>query len=180
VENTLPCTDSEEPVNFEVYSLGDSVAGLDATSVSRHCAELQPEATVRPNFVSYIYGTCPELDNGATPMCAPPLEIQTWPACERSLADYELAPGTPYPYEALGDLKGVPAYSFDQGTRIELYAGNVTIVIFAGDPALAQQAVASIQPEPTAQPPAEPTSAAAGAELPEPESGAISGELSCA
>jgi hypothetical protein len=179
VKNLMPCTGADEPANFPVYSLGRSVAGLDLTSVSRRCDPLQPGAATRANFVSYVYGTCDAADGEA--VCAPPLELQTWPACERSLSDYEIAAGVPYPHEKLGQLDGVPAYAFDQGTRVELYTGEATIVIFASDPVLIDQAVAAIQPEPADQPPGEPAMTDVPASsLPDPAPGAIAGDLSCA
>jgi hypothetical protein len=179
VKNLMSCTGADEPANFPVYSLGRSVAGLDLTSVSRRCDPLQPDAAMRANFVSYVYGTCSAADGDA--VCAPPLEIQSWPACERSLSDYEVSAGVPYPHESLGQLDGVPAYSFDQGTRVELYTGEATIVVFAADPSLIDQAVAAIQSEPADEPPGEPVAGDGQAPvLPNPAPGAITGELSCA
>jgi hypothetical protein len=135
---------------------------------------------VRANFVSYVYGDCPQILDGTEDSCAPPLEIQTWPGCERSLADYELVPGVPYPHEKLGNLDGVPAYSFDEGMRVELYAGTATIVIFATDPSLIDQAVAAIQLEPASEPPGQPAADdAQRPDLPPPAPGAVAGKLSC-
>lgn len=180
VENLKPCTDFEEPANFPVYSLGQKVDGHEVTSVERSCQELEPGAPARDNSVTYVYGICPELVEGTADSCAPPLAIQTWPACERSLADYEVLPGVPYPHEKLGTIKGVPAYSFDEDTRVELYAGSATIVIFSADPALIDQAVKAIQAEPASEPPGEPTAAdAASPDLPPPDPGATAGKLSC-
>jgi hypothetical protein len=182
VENVLPCTGDNEPVNFAVYSLGQNVDGFELTSTRRECEPLQPGAPVRANFVSYVYGACPALEAGTASACAPPLEIQSWPACERTLADYEIATGTPYPHESLGELAGVPAYSFDDGTRVELYTGESTVVIFASDPALIGEAVASLQREPANEPPGEPIAGADGGatDLPAPDAGAVAGKLSCA
>lgn len=180
VENLKPCTGADEPANFPVYSLGHKVDGHEVTSVDRSCEELQPEAPARDNSVTYVYGICPELLDGTADECAPPLAIQTWPACERSLADYEVLPGVPYPHEKLGTIEGVPAYSFDGGTRVELYTGSATIVIFSPDPALIDQAVKAIQAEPATEPPGEPKATdAASADLPPPEPGATAGKLSC-
>lgn len=180
VENLKPCTDADEPANFPAYSLGPSVDGHEVTSVSRNCAEPEPEAPARDNSVTYVYGVCPELLDGTAESCAPPLAIQTWPACERSLADYEVTPGVPYPHKSLGELQGVPAYSFDEGTRTELYTGSATIVIFAADPSLIDKAVEAIQAEPASEPPGEPAPTdAASPDLPPPDPGATTGKLSC-
>jgi hypothetical protein len=180
VENLLACTAADQPANFSVYSLGPSVDGLKVTSVTRRCDELPPGAPVRANFVSYVYGHCPQLLDGTEDSCAPPLEIQSWPACERSLADYEIRSGVPYPHEKLGKVGEAPIYSFDDGTRFELYTGAATIVIFATDPALIDDAVAAIQSDPALEPPGPPAAAnASGQDLPPPDTGAIEGKLSC-
>jgi hypothetical protein len=180
VANYLACTGPDQPANFPVYSLGLSVDGFDLTSVTRRCDEPQPDLPGRANYVTYAYGICPELAAGTADTCAPPVAVQTWPGCERSLADYELLPGVPYPHEKLGKLGGASAYSFDEGTRLELYAGDATIVIFASDPTLIDDAVEAIQREPADQPPGQPATAAdQGAPLPAPEPGATSGKLSC-
>lgn len=42
----------------------------------------------RANFASLIYGDCEASSDAG---CAPPLEIQTWPACERNAGTYEKA-----------------------------------------------------------------------------------------
>jgi hypothetical protein len=181
VQNVMPCTGPDHAANFPVYSAGPSAGGLGVSEVIRNCVPPETDSAGRANYVSYLYGICPELADGTADACAPPLEVQTWPACERSLADYELAPGEPYPHEELGQLDGVPAYSFDDGTRVELYTGEATIVIFSAEPQLIDDAVALLQLEPTSQPPGEPTDAAddQGAQLPDPAPGALSGDLSC-
>jgi hypothetical protein len=181
VENLKPCTSADEPANFPVYSLGPSVDGLPLTSISRRCEELEPGASRRTNYVSYVYGICPGIEEGTESICQAPLAIQSWPACERSLADYELVPGVPYPREKLGKLEGVPAYSFDEGARVELYTSTTTIAIFTTDPALIDEAVGAIQPEPASEPPGQPVAAdAQNSDLPPPVPRAIEGRLSCA
>jgi hypothetical protein len=181
VQNRLPCTDANEPTNFPVYSLGESIAGHDVSSVIRRCDEPQPDSPGRANFVSYTYGVCPELADGTVESCPAPLEIQSWPGCERTLSDYELKPGTPYPHDNLGQLAGVPAYAFDGGTRVELYTGTATIVIFSQDPNLIDQAVTAIEREPASTAPSTPAEATTDAvPLPDPVPGAMAGDLSCA
>lgn len=180
VENLKPCTEADEPANFSVYSLGRSVGDLPLTSINRRCDPYEAGAPGRANYVSYVYGVCPGIEEGTENICQAPLSIQSWPACERSLADYELLPGVPYPREKLGELEGVPAYSFDDGTRVELYTSTATIAIFVTDPALVDAAVAAIQPEAPSEPPGEPAPAdPESSDLPPPTSGAIAGRLSC-
>jgi hypothetical protein len=174
----LPCTGSQQPANFTVYSLGPVANGLTVSSEYRRCDTYLQGAPGRANFVSYIYGQC-TIATGDD-RCTPPLEIQTWPACERALADYQLEPGTPYPNTYLGELRGVPAYSFDNGNRIELYTGGSTIAIFSTDPALAKLAIPAIKPESGSTPPPEtPEASLPGGNLPPPAPGSTTGTLSC-
>jgi len=132
-----PCAES-----FATYSLGSSFAGLPMTHHSRACSrsdptrtqasggDIDPDSLVRANYDSYIYGTCHATSDMG---CAPPLEIQTWPACERSAADYNFGP--PGAAETIQPVKitrirGVPARYYDD-VRLELSARGVTVVIFA-------------------------------------------------
>jgi hypothetical protein len=86
----------------------------------------------------------------------------------------------PYPHEKLGRLDGVPAYSFDGGTRLELYTATTTIVVFAADPDVLDQAIADIQLEPDSQAPGQPSASSDSAsDLPDPVAGALAGRLAC-
>lgn len=168
VPDTLPCTGPNEPANFQFYSLGLVFEGLVATDLARRCDDPYPGEPVRANYVSYIYGD--------------DLEIQAWPACERTLADYELEPGVPYPFQDLGSIRGVPATSFDEGLRIELYSGTSTIVIFGARADQVIRAAAAVRPEPISQPPGTPfpLTLDSPGNLPPPAPGATAGELACA
>jgi hypothetical protein len=97
-----------------------------------------------PDFVSLIYGSCPAANpNAATPnLCSSPLQVQIWRSCNRSLDDYEIAPGVALPHEDV-TIRGTRAADF--GERLELYAGSVTIVIFA-EPELARRAASALRP----------------------------------
>ena len=90
------------------------------------------------------YGTCaPEgLEGG----CTDPLEIQSWPECDRNFSSYvrakppsDLPPRTSY---RLSGSHKIPTAAFEYGitTRIEMYTGQTTIVIFSGGPSLALNA----------------------------------------
>jgi hypothetical protein len=79
------------------------------------------------DYVSFIYGDCrPASPDGG---CAPPVEVQVWPAGRRSLVSYDgLRGGSP---PELTRVRGSPAAFFDAGTRLELYTAEVTVVVFA-------------------------------------------------
>jgi hypothetical protein len=174
----LDCTGNQEPANFTIYSLGPSAGGYEQSTEQRTCSPYQVGEIARADFVSYAYGSCtiaPDADS-----CAPPLEIQSWPACERSLAIYEKRPGTPYPRTYLGEIRGAPIYSFDGGTRIEVYSADTTIAIFASDPDLANAATAQIQRESASTPPPQdPANQPADNSLAPPDDGSTTGTLTC-
>jgi hypothetical protein len=92
-ERHLPCTTADRPANFHVFWLGPRFEGLDLSAVLRRCDKPYPGEPLRANWVSFIYGTCeisPEQTEGG---CAPPLEVQSSPACERFSAGLGVANG---------------------------------------------------------------------------------------
>ncbi len=167
----LGCTTGDEPANFPLYSLGRSFRGLPLMAILRRCDRPYPGEPIRANFVSYIYGTCtPSGDEG----CAPPLEVQVAPACERNWASYGDHSGR------LETLRGVPAADLGGG-QLELYAGASTIVIFAGSSAKARAAAKAIRAEPRRLAPdaAVLASKPTPGKLPPPVPGAMTGALRC-
>ena len=104
---------------FPLVYAGEQVDGLALVAIVRR------EDTA--NYVSFVYGDCrpPPAEGG----CAPPAEIQVWPAGSRSLGSYDAARGGPSP--ELKRIRGSPAAFFDAGTRLEVYTAQVTVVVFA-------------------------------------------------
>jgi hypothetical protein len=174
----LPCTASDQAANFGVYSAGPTFEGMNVSMTFRRCDLPYPLEGVRANFVSYIYGTCdvaPEDETG----CKPPIEIQSWPSCERSLGDYALDPtGAPL-HDELLTLRGAPAAKFER--RLEVYTGDSTVVVFGDDEAQIRRAVDALRQEPSNAPlqlPVNPI-ATAGGLLPPAVAGAIEGVAPC-
>lgn len=105
---------------FPLYYAGERVDDLPLVAILRR--------NDTANYVSFVYGDCTPAayDQG----CAPPAEIQVWPRESRDRDSYDPSvAGTPTP--ELTTVRGVPAAFLDHGTRLELYAGPSTIVIFA-------------------------------------------------
>ncbi|MGH9893454.1 MAG: hypothetical protein ACREA0_15990 [bacterium] len=98
---------------------------------------------MRANYVSYLYGECIAGDDQG---CAPPIEVQTWPASERNKATL-----TPAPFETQVSgtdttVSGLPATWYEDGKRLEIYRPDATIVVFGDDSARIDRfAVALVQ-----------------------------------
>lgn len=107
--------------------------------------------------------------------CAPPLQIQIWPACDRSLQDYYFnsTDGHPVVEYELTSVRGVPAARFADG-MMEIYTGNVTVVVFADEEALRREAIENLRGANALAGGISP-----GENLPAPVAGAMSGELTC-
>jgi hypothetical protein len=145
---------------FPLYFAGERVDGLPLVAILRR--------SDTANYVSFVYGDCTPMasDQG----CAPPAEIQVWPGCSRPAGHYdEAAPGAaPVPERVR--IRGVPGAFFDDGTRLELYARGLTIVVFARSRADALGLAGALRS--VKQP-------AAGGDLPAPERGGSEGVGSC-
>lgn len=150
--------DAKEFPDFTLYSPGRWFDDLPLTAVLRRLDDPDTGEDFGANFVAFVYGDCEARDDGG---CATPLEVQVWPACERNLASYAL------PHDDL-TVRGVPAARFPD--RLELYTGDVTVVIF-GDRRRQTAAAEALQPVNAL--------AASGERLRPPVQGAVEGTLPC-
>jgi hypothetical protein len=145
-----PCLKRHHLPAFTTYSLGATFAGLRRTHMSRSCLVPPPgpcECTL-PSSIHWIsdavYGTCPR--EGFEGGCGPPLDIQSWPECDRDFSSY----GTVESHKALRPSKSfflsgsykIPtaAPSYGLTTTIEMYTGQTTIVVFSDGPSLGRRA----------------------------------------
>lgn len=150
----LPCTGPRDPVNFEVFSAGPAVAGVPMKAAVRRCdsGALADEAT--SNYLAYIYGECQSQSrSGAS--CLPPLQIRSYPACQRSYSEYSFE-GKPLPYTELPPIEGARVFEIEflVDHRIEVYTGASTIVLSAADWSLAEAALEQLRSQPPGTPPA--------------------------
>jgi hypothetical protein len=105
---------------FPLFYAGEEVDGLPLVAIVRRIDTA--------NYVSFIYGDCTPL--GSDGGCAPPAEIQVWPADARNVGSYDMSlPGTPALEHTT--IRGRRAATLGEGTQLEIYAGRSTIVIFA-------------------------------------------------
>jgi hypothetical protein len=149
------------------------------TGVARRCdaGALADEST--SNYFAYIYGDCDASEGG----CRLPLQIRSYPACQRSYSEYEFE-GKPLPYEELPPIGGaiVREIEFLVDHRIEIYTGTSTIVISAADWNLAEEALRLLRGQPSGEPPARTARSLAHEarqRLDPPVDGAIEGDLPC-
>jgi hypothetical protein len=156
------------PNDFQVYFLGKQFEKLTVTRRLRRLDKRTAPQEYRANYVSYIYGTC-ALDGDAG--CAPPIEVQNWPTCERNPTTYRLTPkGDPVPHTNL-TIRGAPAALFEDGLRLEIYTGRTTVVIFGNDAAQVRRATDVLQSVDGTIKPRQ--------KLPPPDPGAIDGKIKC-
>lgn len=176
----LACTAADTLPNFDRYSLGGNFEGLSLTHVLRRCDVPDPDSSGRANYVSYIYGDCTPDVNDDDSYCAFPLEVQSWPACERYRDMYDAGPDMGPLSRTDTSVNGVPAALFDRGLRLEIYTGASTIVIFGNDSNQILRAGAAVQKVAPATPLGTiPTSLISPPVLPGPVPGALDGELVC-
>ena len=143
---------------FPLFDAGERVDGLPLTAILRRDDSA--------DLVSFVYGDCAAGEEAG---CAPPVEVQVWPACRRNLHLYDSGRlGAPVPEGAT--VRGVPAAFFEDGLRLELQASRATIVVFGDSRARVRRAAAALRSF------GRPPSTAA---LPAPEPGAVEGTLSC-
>ncbi|MGH2988741.1 MAG: hypothetical protein ACRDMY_13605 [Gaiellaceae bacterium] len=119
---------------FALYAMGESFEGLGLTSITRRDDPSSAFEPVRADYVGFIYGDCAIAEGEEA--CAPPLEVQVWPACIRNLSTYQLTPtpGSELPHEDVV-VRGAPGAVFEDGYRLELYTGEETVVIFGDEEA---------------------------------------------
>jgi hypothetical protein len=154
---------------YTVYWVGKAFDGLTLSGRIRRLEPPDPGETFGADFYSYLYGSCTsDSIDGACPL---PLEIQSWAACKRNLSVYTEAPdGRPVPHENL-KIRGVPAALFEEGTRLEIYTGTTTVVIFGSDlDRMNRAAVAMFSVDGRIKP---------KQTLPAPAPGALQGKLKC-
>jgi len=138
VEGNFSMEQARRFSDFQLFAPGDSFEDLPLTAVLRRFDSAEESAPVRANFVGFLYGSCePGPDSG----CMAPLNVQVWAACERNPGGY--SPGLAR--EGPVTVRGVPAYFYEGGRRLELSTGTSTVVIFAHDREQALRAGATLE-----------------------------------
>lgn len=155
--------------DYELYNAGASVDGLPLTAVQRVDAAPNPLEPVRADAFTFVYGNC-TVTPGDEGGCAPPVQIQIWPACERNPSVYP-----PDEIRQPVKVRGVPGYLYEDGTRLELTTGSSTVVVF-GHPARLLDVAKKLVP---ANQLAKSLGVTKHTSLPKPKAGAVQGTLAC-
>ena len=150
--------DARAHADYPLYFAGEEADGHPLVAVLRRSDSAE--------FVSFVYGDCTPTDGMG---CAPPIEIQVWPACRRHLALYSSSSAGHIGERST--VRGVPAAVFDEGTRLELQTGLSTIVVFADSRARLARIAGSLH--------SLDARVARGGTLPPPVEGALEGTLDC-
>ncbi len=105
-----------------VYYAGESVDELALTHVDRG----------RPGHALFVYGECNGEGEGDSFICrGPQVQIQNWPLVDRHPSRFMLTPSQPAACRR-ETIRGVPVATFEtSGGGLEVYAGDVVVVIFA-------------------------------------------------
>ena len=155
---------------FALYDLGPSFAGLPLRArVYGGKGKPYPGEPIGAHDVLFVYGTCelPPIDGG----CAPPLQVQVWPACRRNPAVIDLAP------DESVTVRGLPAHFYEDHTRLEFTTGRSTVVLFDSEHVGAearQFLLTAAEQLRGVNVPAAPV-----VDLPAPAEGALNGRLRC-
>ena len=137
-----------------IFDLGKEFSGLAASHQTVECKPARSRIAIsgplRPvGYVYLTYGSC----NYHQEPCYDPLEIQTWPECardpnsytpERGRSRHEQSPLNPSELVRIKTAPVLPAASYNEGTRLELYGGGSTVVVFSQNAKLARRAAEAL------------------------------------
>jgi hypothetical protein len=172
----LKACPSDGSANFDTYSAGPSVAGKGLAQSLRRCEPLYTGPSAPPGRVNSdtkIYGSC--MPEAGSESCSFPVTVESWPACERNLSLYRRHPapdGSRLAYTTT-QIRGTQAAIFDEGTRIEVYTGDATVVVTSTSADLARRAANQLVGNHRGKP------VKGDENLPESDPGAVDGTLAC-
>lgn len=128
---------------YHLYYSGTEVAGLPLDAVvqgwatNRH-ARQQGRRRI---YWSFIYGDCtpPPSEGG----CAPPLEVQVWSACVRSVSPIKVRKH--HLYEFRGAIATGGGRGRYEVSPMEIFTGRTTIIVFGNETPLIKTAARELR-----------------------------------
>jgi len=134
--------------SYTAYWAGAMTQKLSLMEATTDCQRPDPETGDRSAELSLLYGRCSREARGRRD-CAPVLQIQSSPLCERHASLYRKPlTNDPLPFKAI-KVRGVPGALFRRGEWIlQVYAGRTTISIAAARRSLVLAVAARVAPAP--------------------------------
>ena len=138
----LTLADAQAFDAYHLYYSGTEVAGLPLEAVvqgratNRHAREQGR----RRIYWTFIYGDCtpPPSEGG----CAPPLEVQVWSACVRSVSPIEVRKHHLYEFRGAKATGGDGRYEV---SPMEIFTGHTTIIVFGDERSLIKTAARELR-----------------------------------
>ncbi len=163
----LTLADAQAFDAYPLYYSGPEVAGLSLEAVvqgwatNRHAREQGR----RRIYWTFIYGDCtpPPSEGG----CAPPLEVQVWSACVRSVSPIKVRKHHLYEFRGAKATGGGGRYEV---SPMEIFTGRTTIIVFGNEKPLVKTAARGLREVHEVQ---------AASRLPPPAPGSLKEELPC-
>jgi hypothetical protein len=119
VERRWTLREATDFKRFPLYFVGPSFRELRLRGILRARSFANEHEPFSSDDVTFLYGNCPQFP------CYPPLQVQTEHACFRNETSYAILP------DRRLRLRGVQARFYEDGLRLELYTGRVTVVIYS-------------------------------------------------
>ncbi|HEY7950231.1 MAG TPA: hypothetical protein VID51_05285 [Solirubrobacterales bacterium] len=138
----LTLADAQAFDAYHLYYSGPEVAGLSLDAVvqgwatNRHAREQGR----RRIYWTFIYGDCtpPPREGG----CAPPLEVQVWSACVRSVSPIKVRKHRLYEFRGAKATGGGGRYEV---SPMEIFTGRTTIIVFGSEKSLIKTAARELR-----------------------------------
>jgi hypothetical protein len=130
---------AEAFARYPLYYPGSEVRGYRLAAVDRQVGPGAGPGEGGVDRFSFAYGSCQIRSDTLSGSCTAPLEVQIWPSCFRNPAMYPNLK----PQEL--EIRGVSAYLYENGSRLELTTGGVTAVFFGASKDLLVEAATSLR-----------------------------------
>jgi hypothetical protein len=143
---------------FPVYQAGEEVAGLRLEAVSSHPPVRGDDQ--RSMFWTFSYGDCDPPRDGD---CDPQLQVQSWSTCYRWASQLHRR-------LRLFNVRGAKGIRGAGGSKVEVFTGRTTVVLFAYTRSFATAAARQMRKVSQTQTPSL---------LPAPVPGSLGGKLPC-
>lgn len=166
-DDDLTLADAQAFDAYRLYYSSPEAAGLPLEAVTQGWATNRHarQQGRRAIYWTFIYGNCtpPPSEGG----CTPPLEVQVWSACVRSLSSIKFRKHHLYEFRG---AKATGGGGRNEVSPMEIFTGRTTIIVFGNETPLIKTAARELREVHRAQ---------AASRLPPPARGSLKGKLPC-